>query len=227
MEEIKILLVEDHAIVRQGLRAILSKESDIKIIGEAKDGFEAVQLAGELKPDIIIMDISMPGLSGLEATHKIQKKFPDIRVIILTMHKNEELILQVMAEGAFGFITKDSVAVELILAIHSVYKGGFFLSAEISKKVVKSYIKTATKDQTSIYNIISEREMEVLRLLAEGHPTREIAEMLFISVKKVGKHKANLMAKLNLKTNADLIKYAIRKGIIDSNVKPQLEMEFT
>ena len=215
MSKIKILLVEDHTIVRQGLRSLLEQNSGMEVIGEAENGKEAVHKAENLKPDIVLMDVSMPLLNGIEATRQIKKHWPEIKVLILTMHTTEEYIFQILRAGASGYIVKKAAHQELITAIHAVNRGDKFLSPSISKKVIEEYILKAgeTIEQDS-FERLTAREREVLQLISEGESNREIAERLFLSVKTVETHKANVMEKLELRTNADLIKYALRKGII-------------
>ncbi len=215
MSRIKILLAEDHTIVRQGLRSLLEQNSCMEVIGEAEDGKEAVQKAENLKPDIVLMDVSMPLLNGIEATRRIKKHWPEIKVLILTMHTTEEYIFQILRAGASGYIVKKAAHQELITAIQAVHKGDKFLSPSISKKVIEEYILKAgeTIEQDS-FERLTARERETLQLISEGKSNREIAELLFLSVKTVETHKANVMEKLELRTKADLIKYALRKGII-------------
>ncbi len=215
MSTIKILLAEDHTIVRQGLRSLLEQESGMEVIGEAEDGKEAVQKAENLKPDIVLMDVSMPFLNGIEATRRIKKHCPEIKVLILTMHTTEEYIFQILRAGASGYIVKKAAHQELITAIKAVNKGDKFLSPSISKRVIEEYILKAgeTLEQDS-FERLTAREREVLQLISEGKSNREIAEQLFLSVKTDETHKANVMNKLELRTKVDLIKYALRKGII-------------
>ena len=215
MSKIKILLVEDHTIVRQGLRSLLEQNSGMEVIGEAENGKEAVHKAENLKPDIVLMDVSMPLLNGIEATRQIKKHWPEIKVLILTMHTTEEYIFQILRAGASGYIVKKAAHQELITAIHAVNKGNKFLSPSISKKVIEEYILKAGKmiEQDS-FERLTAREREVLQLISEGKSNRDIAERLFLSVKTVESHKANVMEKLDIHTKTDLIKYALRKGII-------------
>lgn len=217
MNIIKVLLVEDHAIVRQGLHSILNTEEDIEVIGEAENGLEAINLTEKLKPDVIVMDISMPRLSGLEATCKIKKNFPNVHILVLSMHSNKELIFQTLQAGASGYFVKNSASYELISAIKAVYKGESYLDSSISKKVIDEYIKYAGDVIMDSYKELTDREREILQLFAEGRSKHEIANLLFISVRTVEVHKANLMKKLSLDNTAELIKYAIGKGIIDFN----------
>jgi DNA-binding NarL/FixJ family response regulator len=215
MNKIRVLLAEDHTIVRKGLRSLLDGEAGIEVIGEAEDGREAVEKVGQLLPDVVLMDITMPSLNGLEATRQIKKRFPEVKVVILTMHANEEYIFQILRAGASGYLVKQAAPTELLSAIQAAYRGESFLSPSISRKVIAEYIQqaeaTAEKDS---YDQLTDREREVLQLIAEGHPNREIADLLHISVKTVETHRANLMDKLDIHSTAELTRYAIRKGVI-------------
>lgn len=185
------------------------------MIGEAEDGREAVQKAQQLSPDIVVMDIAMPGLNGPEATRQIRKRFPEVKVLVLTMHTNEEYVLELLRAGASGYLVKQTAPRELVSAIHAVYRGDSFLSPSISKKVVEGYIRQAeAMAAQNSYDKLTEREREVLQLIAEGHSNREIGELLHISVKTVETHRAHLMDKLDIHTIAELTQYAIRKGVI-------------
>jgi two-component system response regulator NreC len=216
MSAIRVLLAEDHTIVRKGLRALLEDELDIEVIGEAQDGRDAVQMVDQLHPDIVLMDISMPGLNGLEATRQIKARFPEARVLVLTRHANKEYVYQILRAGASGYVVKQAAPTELVLAIQAVYRGGTFLSPSISGKVVEEYIQRteAMVSSEDSYDRLTPREREVLQLIAEGHTGPEIAEMLHISVKTVGHHRTNLMSKLEIHSAAELTQYAIRKGVI-------------
>ncbi|MCJ7579524.1 MAG: response regulator transcription factor [Candidatus Aminicenantes bacterium] len=215
MKKIRVLLADDHSIVRQGLRAILDQTEDVEVVAEARDGMEAVKKTKKFLPDIVLIDIGMPVLNGIEATRQIKKRFPAVKVLVLTMHTTEEYILQVLHAGASGYIVKMSAAQELLEAIRAVYQGHFFLSPSVSQKVVGEYIQR-TKDmiELDIMDVLTTREREVLQLIAEGRSNKEIAGLLFISVKTVETHKAHLMQKLELHTTTDLVKFAIKKGII-------------
>ncbi len=215
MSQIRILLAEDHVLVRKGIHSLLSEEADIAVVGEASTGFEAVRSAEKLLPDIVLMDINMPDLNGLEATRQIRKLLPAVKVIMLTMYKNEEYVLQTLQAGAVGYLLKQSIPSELITAIHAVQAGDAFLSPSISKSVIEEYVRHATTEaQPDNYGRLTDREREVMQLMVEGYSTKEIAEKLFISSKTVGVHRGNLMEKLQLQTVPDLVKYALRKGII-------------
>jgi DNA-binding NarL/FixJ family response regulator len=216
MNDINILLAEDHTIVRKGLRSLLERETDIKVIGEAQDGREAIKKAEALQPDVVVMDFAMPGLNGLEATRQLKKRFPEMKFIILTIYDNEEYVLQTLRAGASGYLVKKAAPAELISAIRAVYIGESYLSPSISRAVINEYIRKAEE----IPNIgfidekLTNREREILQLIAEGNKNRAIAELLNVSVKTVETHKANIMDKLSVRSAAELTQYAIQKGII-------------
>lgn len=215
MRKIKVLLAEDHTIVRKGIRSLLDGEPDIEVVGEAADGHEAVEKVEQLSPDIVLMDITMPRLNGLDATRQIKKQFPQVKVLVLTMYTNEEYILQLLQAGASGYLVKQSAPAELLSAIQAAYQGDSFLSPAISKTIIEEYLRHNEKNiQKDSYDKLSIREREVLQLIAEGHSNREIAEKLNISLKTVGVHRVNLMEKLDIHSTTDLVKYALRKGII-------------
>jgi DNA-binding NarL/FixJ family response regulator len=216
MGKISVLLAEDHTIVRKGLGALLEAEIGIEVVGEAADGREAIERAEELRPDVVVMDIAMPGLNGLEATRQLKKRFPEMKIIILTMHSNEEYVLQTLRSGASGYLIKKSAPSDLISAIREVYQGKSFLSPSISKTVIDEYIRQADKmaEGENSHTKLTHRETEVLQMIAEGLKTREIAERLFVSIKTVETHRANIREKLDRHSTADLVQYAIRKGLI-------------
>ena len=215
MNTVRILIAEDHTIVRKGLCSILKNEKDIDVIGEAENGKEAIKKVEELTPDVVVMDISMPLLNGLEATRQIKRRFPEVKVLILTVHSNEEYISEILKAGASGYLVKKAAPEELVAAIHAVAQGNSFLSPSISKSVIKKFLQVAGAEAgLEKSSLLTEREREVLQLIAEGHPTRKIAEMLFISVKTVEAHRSHIMEKLDLHNIADLTRYAVRTGII-------------
>ncbi|MEW6376971.1 MAG: response regulator transcription factor [Thermodesulfobacteriota bacterium] len=214
MNRIKVLLTEDHTIVRQGLSALLRSEPDIEVVGEASDGLEAIEMAKKLLPDVVLMDIAMRNLNGIEATRKIKKLFPHIKVLVLTIYDNEEWIFQILKAGASGYLIKDSAMTDLISAIRTTHQGGSFLSPSISKKVIDEYIRKAEiGGKRGVDDLLSSREREVLKLIAEGHSTPRIANLLCISRKTVEAHKTHIMEKLNIHDKVGLIKYAIRMGL--------------
>jgi DNA-binding NarL/FixJ family response regulator len=215
MGKITVLLAEDHTIVRKGLFALLKEEDDIEVIAEAADGREAVSKADDLHPDVIVMDISMPLLNGLEATRQIVENHPDISIVILTMHANEEYILRTFQAGASGYLVKASAPNELVQAIHAANDGQTYLSTSISKTVIDEYVLRAKAGELeSRYDRLTLREREVLQLVAEGFTIKETSEHLFLSEKTVRAHRTKLMKKLDVKSIASLTLYAIRQGLI-------------
>ena len=215
MEKIKILLVDDHAIMRDGIKALLSIYDDIEVVGEASEGREAVEMARELNPDVVVMDISMPGMDGLEVTRRLTKRNPGMKVIILTQHDNREYILSAIKVGAAGYIPKKALGSDLISAIRAVHSGDSFLYPSAAKTLIDDYRKQA--EQPDIYESLTEREREILKLIAEGLTSREIANALYISQKTVQGHRTKVMEKLDLHNRTELIKYAMRKGLVDLN----------
>lgn len=215
MRKIKVLLAEDHTLVRKGIRSLLDNEPSIEVIGEAEDGREAIEKVESLSPDVVLMDITMPHLNGLDATRQIKKFFPEVKVLALTMYTNEEYIFQILEAGASGYLVKRSAPGELLSAIEAAYRGDTFLSPSISKTVVEEYLRhTGQSGTDDALQTLTLREREVLQLIAEGASIHDIAEKLNITIKTVGVHRVNLMKKLDIHTTIDLVKYAIRKGII-------------
>jgi len=215
VEKIRILLADDHTILRSGIRSLLEDEPGLSVIGEAEDGRTAVAMACKLKPDVAIMDIAMPLLNGLEATRQIKMQCPGVKVLILSMHDNEEYIRQVLEAGAMGYILKDAAARELISAIQSVYRGEAVLSPAVTRLVIEDYLRWGGTRPQEETDSLSPREREVLQLIAEGYTNKQIAEILSISIKTVQAHRNNLMQKLDLHDRGELIKYAIQKKIIE------------
>ena len=215
MKKIRVLLAADHAIVRKSICCLLDGEAGIEVIGEAKDGKEAVEKVQYLHPDVVLMDITMPGRDGLDATRQIKKLFREVKVVALTIHDGSEYIFQALRAGASGYVVKQAMPAELVSAIQAAYRGESFLSPLIARKVIMEYVRqaeaTAEKDS---YDRLTDREREVLQLIAEGHSNREIAELLHISVKTVESHRAHLMEKLDIHRTAILTQYAIRRGVI-------------
>jgi two-component system response regulator NreC len=210
---IRVLLCDDHTLFREGIKAILKDEHSIEIVGEAEDGRQAVARALELHPDVVLMDIAMPDLSGFDATRRILQANPKAKVIVLTMYEEEEVINRCLAAGAAGYVLKDAPRAHLIHAIDVVNKGGQYMSSRALKKVVKQYVK-GDKNPAIGYDRLSDREREVLKLLADGLALKEIAVRLVLSVKTVDAHKTNLMRKLDLHDRSQLIKYAIQRKLI-------------
>lgn len=215
MGKIRILLADDHTIVRNGIRSLLEDEPDMQVIGEAEDGHAAVRMTAQFEPDVVVMDIAMPLLNGLEATRQIKRDHPDVKVLILTMHENEEYIRQVLAAGAMGYILKDAAVRDLLGAIRAVCRGEAVLSPAITRLVIEDYLRWGDLQPEQQDNSLSAREREVLQLIAEGYTNKQIAEILAISIKTVQSHRANLMRKLDLHDRGELIKYAIQKKIIE------------
>jgi DNA-binding NarL/FixJ family response regulator len=215
MSKIKVLVADDHTIVRHGIYALLGLMSDIELVGEAVNGKDALEKVKKLMPDVVIMDIAMPIMDGLEATRRICKEFPKTKVIALTQYDDREFVFPVIEAGARGFISKTAASSELATAIRSVYRGDSYLSPSVARVFVEGYQQgiDIVKEHDP-YRQLTNREREILKLLAEGHTTQEIATMLVLSPKTVDRHKTNLMSKLSIHSRADLIKYALRKGII-------------
>jgi two-component system response regulator NreC len=212
---IRILLADDHAILRDGIRALLSDEADLQVVGEAENGRQALEQARALRPDIVIMDIGMPLLSGLEATKHIRRDVPESRVLILTMHQNDEYLAQVLAAGASGYVLKDTAGRELVLAIRQVARGEPFFSPLMTRTLTSLYLSSLEAERThDPYEDLTIREREVLQLVAEGFTNHQIAEMLKLSIKTVKTHRLHLMQKLDLHDRTELVKYAFQKGII-------------
>jgi two-component system response regulator NreC len=215
MSSVRVLLAEDHTIVRKGLRSLLEGQPDIIVVGEAQDGREALEKTEQLSPDVVLIDIAMPLLNGIEATRRITQRFSDIKVLVLTMHDDQEYIRQVLQAGASGYVVKQAAPTELLSAIRAVRNGGSYLSPTISKRVIQDYVQQSeSSDGYDSYDALTARQREVLQLIAEGHTTREIADLLTISVKTVESHRTNLMEKLDIHTTAGLTLYALRKGVI-------------
>ena len=215
MSTIRVLLADDHTILREGIRALIEDLGDMEVVGEAEDGQATVKMVAQLLPDVVVMDIAMPLLNGLEATRQIRRDFPQVKVLILTMHENEEYIRQVLAAGALGYVLKDAAARDLLGAIRTVYQGEAVLSPAITRLVIEDYLRWGDIRPEDTTNGLTAREREVLQLIAEGYTNKEIAGILSLSVKTVQSHRTNLMNKLDLHDRGELIKYAIQKKIID------------
>jgi len=213
MNRIRVLLAEDHTIVRKGLRSLLDDETEIEVVGEAEDGQQAIELVQRVQPDVVLMDITMPVLNGLEATRQIKKLFPQVKVVVLTVHSTEEYIFQILRAGASGYVVKQAAVSELVQAIQTVHRGDSFLSPSISRQVVEEYGRRAEAIEDK-YDRLTNREREVLQLIAEGRANREIAQLLHVTVKTVEAHRAHLMDKLGLRSTAELTRYALRKGMV-------------
>lgn len=215
-DKIRVLLVDDHAILRAGLRALLKTEADIEVVDEASDGKEAVAKTERLLPDVALMDISMPVMDGLEATRRIHQSCPKVKVLVLTIHDNEEYLFQVIEAGGSGYIVKKSAVTELISAIHAVHRGEAFLSPMATKMVIGRYLQMVGRGEgKQRYDALTSREKDILKLIADGYTNQEIADHLIISVKTVETHRAHVLKKLELHTRAELVKYARSHGLLD------------
>ncbi|OGR08378.1 MAG: DNA-binding response regulator [Desulfobacca sp. RBG_16_58_9] len=210
---IKVLIADDHQIMREGLRAMLEKEHDIVVLGEAEDGRMIERLARELAPDVIIMDVAMPDLNGIEATRQIVAELPGVKIIALSMHDDRRFVLNMLKAGAAGYMLKDSAFTDLAKAIRVVMSGKTYLSHEVTDIVVKDYVSSSQSAESSAFHLLSPREREVLQLLAEGKTSALIGEKLHISVKTVETHRQQIMVKLKIRSVAELTKYAIREGL--------------
>ena len=213
--KLSIVLADDHTILRAGLRALLTADPSFEIVGEARDGREAVRCVEKLGPDLLLMDLSMPRMSGMEAIREIKKRYPETKIIALTVHKTEEYLLNTLQAGADAYVLKDATHDELILAIKNVMGGKSYLSPGVSEKVIEGYLEGKESNRSlSSWESLSQREREVLKLIAEGYKNKEIAEDLCISLKTVEKHRANLMKKLDLHNAAVLTVYAVERGLV-------------
>ena len=211
----RIVIAEDHRILREGLRALISSEPSLDVVGEAEDGRDAIHCVETLTPDLVLMDLSMPRMDGLDAIKEIKKRHPETKVLALTVHKTEEYILAALRAGADGYVLKDATQDELLMAMRSVLGGKSYLSPGASEKVIEGYLESRKTLKTSTsWDTLTPREREILKLIAEGYKNRDIADYLFVSVKTVEKHRANLMKKLDLHTTSSLTAFAMEKGLI-------------
>lgn len=211
----RLLLVDDHEIVRAGLRMLLESQPDMEIIGECENGQDAVRRALELKPDVILMDVSLPDIPGYDATRAIKKALPAVTILALTMHESDEYFFEMLNAGASGYVPKKAAPTELVNAIRVVHAGGVYLYPSLAKTLVQDYLTRAEQgDDQGAFDGLTEREREVLTLIADGLSNQEVADKLVISVKTVERHRANILAKLGLHSRTELVKYAIRKGLI-------------
>lgn len=210
---IRIIIADDHKIVRSGLRSLLEKETDLEVVKEVDNGREAVRFSQELSPDVVVMDVAMPELNGIEATRQIIATRPGTKVIALSMHADKRYVMEMLKAGASGYILKDSAYEELIIAIRTVLKNRTYMCPQVAEVVVGDYVQLARAADSSVFSLLSAREREVLQLLAEGSSTVQIAERLCIGVKTVETYRQHIMDKLNIRTVAELTKYAIREGL--------------
>jgi two-component system response regulator NreC len=215
--KIRVLLVDDHAIVRAGLRMILAAEPDMTMVGEAADGESALRMTEETHPDVVVMDISMPGMSGLEGIRRLKESVPDTQVVVLTMHEDQRYFFQALEAGASGYVIKGAAPIELLTAIRAVRKGQAYFCPSLAKQMLNDYLRRAdagSEKEKDALGKLSDREKEVLKYIAEGKTGREIAAILYLSPNTVERHRANIMDKLGLHNRAELIKFAIRKGLV-------------
>jgi DNA-binding NarL/FixJ family response regulator len=214
MPKIRILVADDHALVREGIVAILKLHDDIEVLAEAADGKETVQKAIKLQPDMILLDIAMPGLGGLEATIEIKKSYPDIKILVLSQYDDKEYVSRLIKAGVSGYILKHAVGTDLISAIRAVARGEFYLYSAIASSVIGDYLSGKESSAEDPYERLTDREKQVLKLIAEGHTHKEIGNLLNISIKTVIAHYTNFQEKLDIHTRAGLIKFAIQRGIV-------------
>ncbi len=214
MAKIRVLLADDHTIVREGVRLLLDAQPDITVVGEASDGQQVLALARSLTPDMVLMDIGMPLMNGLEATRALKAELPAINILILTMHEGEDYFFRILAAGASGYVLKGAASTELLNAIRAVHQGGVYLFPTMAKKLIGDYLKN--QQVSTEADPLTRRERQVLKMIAEGTTNREIAEELILSLNTVQTHRLHLMEKLNLHNRSELIKYALRRGLIDS-----------
>ncbi len=216
MNKIRVFLADDHLILREGIRLLLQKVPDIEVVGEASDGGEAVAKVDQLVPDVVLMDITMPGLNGLEATRQIKQKTPQVKVLILTMHETDQYLSQMLQMGASGYVVKTTTTSDLVSAIRAVHQGDVYLYPSIARMLVEDYLqKVNAGEGKNSYEGLTSREREILKYIAEDQKNKEIADLLGISIRTVQAHRTNLMDKLGARDRTELVKYAIRKGIID------------
>lgn len=213
---VTLILAEDHVIVRKGIKLMLERESDFRLLGEASDGLEAVQITEKLKPDVLLLDLMLPRLHGLEVIRQVRRDSPKTKVIILSMHSEEPYVMESLRYGASGYLLKDCTPDELVKAIREVLAGRRYLSPALAERALAGYVTHPGETEEDVYTTLTKRERLVLQMAAEGLTTGEIAKKLFISPRTVETHRANLMRKLNLHTQTDLVKFAIRKGIISA-----------
>ena len=211
MEKIKIVVVDDHALMRDGIRAILKLCGDMEVLGEAADGREALERVQELQPDVVVMDISMPNMDGMEATRRLKKKYPKIKVLALTQYENREYVFSAIKAGVDGYLPKKAAGSELATAIRALHRGEAFLYPSAAAALIKDYLRQATEEP---YDQLTSREREILKLIAEGRTSQEIADLLSISLKTALGHRTKIMQKLDIHNRTELIKYAMHKGLV-------------
>ena len=214
MSTIKIVLADDHHVVRHGLKTLFAAEPDFEVIGEVSSGLDVLDMVEKKKPDILVLDLMMPEIGGLEVARQVSQRVPQTRIMVLSMQANEAYVLEALRNGAAGYCLKDTSATELIEAVRAVASGQRYLSSTLSERAIDAYVLRAQAANVDSYDTLTNREREVLHLLAEGKSNTEVAERLFISARTVEVHRANLMHKLHLKNQTDIIRYAIRRGLL-------------
>jgi DNA-binding NarL/FixJ family response regulator len=214
----RILIIEDHTLLRAGLRALLTQDGEFDVVGEFDNGRDAVRSLGKLAPDLVLMDLSMPGMNGIEAIAEIRQRQPALRILVLTIHRGEEYVQEALRAGANGYLLKDASHDELRVAIRSVLGGKTYLSPDVSASVVTGYLGKGAESASTPWSLLTHREREVLKLVAEGHSNRGIAQFLCLSVKTVEKHRSNVMRKLDLHNTAMLTAYAIERGLVEKRI---------
>jgi two-component system response regulator NreC len=217
---LRILLADDHGVLRAGLRALLNAEDDLEVIGEAADGDQVLQLARRLKPDLVLMDISMPGTGGLEATRQLLAELPEAKVLLLTVHDDQGLLQEAIRSGASGYILKRAAESELINAIHAVVRGDIYIHPSMTRALFEEQQKTTSNKAIEV--TLTHREIEVLKLIAQGHTNRQVGEMLNLSMRTVESHRANLMAKLGISSRVELVRYALKHSLLHAEGTDQL-----
>ncbi len=216
MKTIRVLIADDHDIVREGLRQVLNSRADIEVVGEAVDGLQTLEKVKKLHPDVTVVDIAMPNLTGLDVIGPIKELAPDSHVVVLSLHAKESFVRQALKNGAFGYVLKASPSEDIVNAIRAAAKGEYFLSARIKANVIENYLKTKkTAPTVRGYDLLSEREQQVFRLVVDGKSTKEIADILFVSPKTVEKHRGSISTKLGIHGRIDLLKYAIKIGVVN------------
>jgi DNA-binding NarL/FixJ family response regulator len=220
MDKLKIFLAEDHLVVREGLKLLINSQPNMEVVGEASDGEEALRESIQIEPDVVVMDVSMPGMNGIQATRLLKKNMPGLKVLVLSVHDERSYLRELLEAGASGYVLKRSASEELINAIHSVYSGGIFLDPSIAGKLLPQYMSEVVEHEKEVEEILSQREGEVARLISQGYSNKEIAARLEISPKTVETYKYRVMEKLGLRNRADFIRLALRRGWLQEEISP-------
>ncbi|HLA81468.1 MAG TPA: response regulator transcription factor [Thermoleophilia bacterium] len=216
MARIRVLLADDHTILRQGIHLLLDHHPVVEVVGEAADGLEAVERARALEPDVVVMDLAMPGMSGLDAAKEIRKTHPEIQIIALTVHENEEYLFQMLKAGACGYVLKRAAATELVAAIEAAHRGESYIHPLVAKKMIVEYLhRVGNGQEHPLPNGLTDRERQIVKMVAEGHTNRQIAEILYLSIKTIQAHRAHVMEKLHVHDSTGLVRYAVKTGLVD------------